>query len=727
MTRASVLRAVTSRQLFAGYVAASALVLGAGGLAYVESQRLAEATEWRAHTLHVMAALDDIRAQLRAAETDQRGFVITGHVHYLTRYTAAAADLTARLDALNVLTRDNQGQQARLRELRPIVNERLTRLRNGAQLRVERGMDAAAQVIATGGGQQLMDDAVRRLEDMEREERRLLVAREEAQRVVTQRSMRALLGSSIVGFALLGGLFYVLVWQTRERREAEARLRGATTTAEEATRAKSEFLANMSHEIRTPLSGILGMLELARATSLNVQQARYISIADASARSLLTLINDVLDLSKVEAGRMEISDAPFDLSVCLQTGLASLALTARRKGLSYSCVIDDDVPRTLTGDAGRLQQILINLVGNAVKFTDRGSVTVRVSSAARRGERVTLLFSVADTGIGIPANRRAAVFEPFTQADNGSDRRQPGTGLGLAIASRLAQMMGGRLELAPAAGTGTTFRFTAVFAVQETVEAPDGGAPAAVGNLRHARPLHILLAEDTESIRIFVEELLRSWGHRVTCVTTGFDAVEAYVAERPDLVLMDVHMPECDGMRATSMLRSRERDTGMRVPIIALTARAMLGDKEACLEGGMDGYLPKPINGTALFEAIAGVAGTAPAAATPPAIDGNRILESLGGDTALLHRISKIFLTESERLERDLIDAIERADRDAVELLAHSLKSSLGHWTMGAAYEAARDIEAAARRRQLDEAASSWRRLQAELPGVRDQVSRLAA
>jgi PAS domain S-box-containing protein len=502
-----------------------------------------------------------------------------------------------------------------------------------------------------------------------------------------------------------------------ERKLVEDELRHATAAAEAATRAKSAFVANMSHEIRTPLSGVLGMLDLVRVTPLSDDQARYLGIAESSARSLLTIVNDVLDLSKVESGRMQLESLAFDLDQCLDSGLAPLAIAARAKGLAFQCRVGDDVPRALVGDAGRLQQILVNLVGNAVKFTEQGEVSVSVIRVDADSRKARLQFTIKDSGIGIPEQRRSAVFEPFTQADGTTTRRHGGTGLGLTIASRLARALDGGLWLDETHGPGTTFHFTAAFELPDKA-ASDQNPDARTATVeRHRRALHVLLAEDTESIRIYVGALLREWGHRVTEVANGLAAVDAFFAERPDLVLMDGHMPECDGLRATALIRAGEGASVPRVPIVALTAKAMNGDREACVRAGMTGYLSKPVDKAALFAAVAEIAGIQTRAA---------ILGNLGGDEALLARLVPVFLDESARLLTRLEASMAALDREAIERLAHSLKSTIGHWTVGPAYEAARTLEADARAGTVEAGSPAWAALREELPRVRDEVARLS-
>jgi signal transduction histidine kinase/DNA-binding response OmpR family regulator len=720
-------------------------------LAYQSQHFRDESSRWILHTMEVKAGLQQLDSLLKDVETNQRAYLLTADPDYLAPRDKALKAIPDQIHGLSGLIADNSPQVTALEHLESLIQNRLLLADQAVSLARQGDLSGASQIVKSGQGKQVMDDIRGQMDAMEQEEDRLLVLRRQAFISQVETQNRLMMALIFAGMVLIAGVTLLTGRVQQMRTKAEQEMETARQAAETSNRLKSQFLANMSHEIRTPLNGVIGTVELMFTTPLNREQREFLETIHTSGNNLLTIINDVLDYSKIEFDKLELDFHPFNLLDLINEVVSMLSYPAIAKDLNIVYLVDYNLRIHYEGDAMRIRQVLVNLVSNAIKFTEKGEVTIEVCEMPRQprdtGDIHRLVFRVSDTGIGIPAERLDRLFKVFSQVDASTTRKYGGSGLGLVICQKLVEIMGGEISVESALGQGTAFTFDlplkageddgstfsddSEFAGKrilivddmgnnrqmlkslltrwgvETVEAPraqqaltllgsegkpfdaalidfhlpdmngvglsreiklskaarqiplilissqagnvssaelreagivgiltkpirqnllrtmllelftkgvlpDPGATMALPAIPEAGPpkdLKILITDDNELNHRVTNYLLKRLGYKADHAQNGLEAIAALERKAYDVILMDVQMPNMDGLEATRRIRQKFPQ-GSRPRIIALTANALTGEREKCLEAGMDDYISKPIKLEPLKEALENSAPT---------------------------------------------------------------------------------------------------------------------
>lgn len=624
--------------------------------------------------LQVQNSLRTIEVDLFLIESNVRGAVINGNKDLIAHTSQNNQKIEEQINKL-VEHLQPRISSSQLDELKDLLKRKIDFNKTVVNVFHESGKIAAEALISTNRGTVVRDSVVSVITEIETSRQTQLRHIVDSIELTGKRAR--IWGFFVTAVALIALIiaFLFVTNQGRSQQRMITALNESERRSKELARTQEQFLANMSHEIRTPMNAILGFTNLLKRTELNLMQREYIQNIHSAGENLLTLVNDILDLSKIQAGMMNIEETRFSLRSMVSSVGAMFIEKIREMDIRFNVHIDKDVPDILTGDAVRLTQVLVNLISNAVKFTEEGEISVYVQLRSSTETDAHIRLCVKDTGIGIAPEKQSSIFERFQQAELETTRRFGGTGLGLSIVKQLVEMQGGTIRLKSEAGKGSEFIVDLNYKLPDLAQMYDE-ALAEQEEQVPLRKIRVLVAEDNLMNQQLVRHLMKSWSLEHTMVATGAQAVEALKKDAYSIVLMDIQMPDMDGYTATSVIRNELK---LDVPIIAMTAHAMVGEKEKCLQLGMNDYVSKPIKETVLYNIIARHSQHIPEKKEASHISLDYLHELSGNDKEFEREILKQFLEQAPHELSELRTSIDDSNYDQVRRTAHTLKSTVGY------------------------------------------------
>jgi len=628
------------------------------------------------HELQVQAQLQNLETKIIFIESSIRGFVISEDSVHLQGVKEDIDDIQTEIDHINLSIADTSSA-ALLEQLSFLIKEKVQQSNQTLESFFKHGKNAAEQLINTNRGKIIRDSIsnIIHVINLDRQAQLNDVYTSVGNNGLKAKSWGFILALLFCFASLIA--FWYLIYQAHRQEKLIRTLDTSERQLKEASRIKEQFVANISHEIRTPMNAILGFTGLLQKTALDKNQHEYVKSIRSSAENLLTIINDILDLSRIESGMMHIETLPFNVRELLHSLVMMLSVKAKSRNLYLNTEVEDSIPETLKGDAVRLTQILMNLISNALKFTPEGGVTVKLELARIKEKVIFIRFIISDTGIGIDPQKQKSVFDRFQQAQTETTRRYGGTGLGLAIVKQLVEIQNGSITLESEPGKGSVFTVELPYQVAGEAE-KTRAVPALVFTEPLLKKIKILVVEDNEMNQKLVQHLMEQWQIDFDMVSNGAEAVEA-LRRKPagySVILMDIQMPEMDGYAATEKIR---HDLHLSIPIIAMTAHALTGEKERCISLGMDDYISKPLNEEQLYKLINKYAQTALPDKSATVINMEYLQSLSNGDKSFERNMIKAFSKQVPAELEELRVAIEEKNYQKTGAIAHNMKSTVSY------------------------------------------------